>query len=173
MSIFDILKQYVNPGPDQSATSQAHFDQIGPQVSPDVLGQGVSATMRSSQTPAFGDMVGDLFGRSNPQQRAGVLNQIISSVGPSLSAGLGGGALARIVGGATNSHVSGGLASGITPDQASQLSPEQVRDIAAHAEQHNPGIVDQVGSFYGQHPDLIRGIGGMALAVLLGKMASH
>jgi hypothetical protein len=30
-----------------------------------------------------------------------------------------------------------------------------------------------VGNFFGQHPDLVKGLGRMALAVLLGKLAKH
>jgi hypothetical protein len=48
-----------------------------------------------------------------------------------------------------------------------------MREIAVHAEQHNPNVVDQVGNFFGQHPDLVKGLGRMALAVLLGKLAKH
>jgi hypothetical protein len=51
-------------------------------------------------------MIGDLFGRSDPQQRAGILNQIIQSVGagefyaehPDLVKGLGAAALAIALG---------------------------------------------------------------------------
>jgi hypothetical protein len=34
-------------------------------------------------------------------------------------------------------------------------------------------VIDKVGNFYGQHPELVKGIGAMALAVLLGKMAQR
>ena len=44
----------------------------------------------------------------------------------------------------------------ITPDQAAQLTPEQVQQIAAHAEQHNPTVIDKMGGFYAQHPCLVQ-----------------
>ena len=131
------------------------------------MGNGVAAAFRSDQTPPFADMVGRLFGQSNGQQQAGVLNQLLGSLNPAMLSGLGGGALGRLLGSA------GGTApSAVTPAQASQLTPEQVQEIAAHAEKQDPGIVDRLGSFYGQHPDLVKGLGGMALAVILGKMAN-
>jgi hypothetical protein len=77
---------------------------------------------------------------------------------------LGGGALGNLLGGNQQQpHV--------TPEQAAQVSPEQVQEIAAKAEQHNPGIVDRMGDFYSQHPDLVKAIGGAALAVALGHIA--
>ncbi len=45
--------------------------------------------------------------------------------------------------------------------------------MAAHAEKQDPSIVDRVGSFYGQHPDLVRGLRAMALAALLGRVAKR
>ena len=53
------------------------------------------------------------------------------------------------------------------------MTPDQVRDIAAHAEKQDPSVVDKLGGFFAQHPDLVKGLGGMAVAVLLGKMANH
>lgn len=170
MSLMDILNQYTNPTPASANTSQTHFDEVAQAVPPAVLAHGVSETLRSDQTPPFSDMVGQLFGRSNPQQQAGVLNQILGSLGPGALSGLGGGLLGRVLG---NTGTGAAAAPTLTPEQASQLTPDQVGQIAAHAEQQNPGIVDKVGSFYSQHPDLVRGLGGMALAVLLGKMANR
>jgi hypothetical protein len=54
----------------------------------------------------------------------------------------------------------------LTPDQASQLSPAQVTEIASHAEQAKPSVVDQVGSFYAQHLGLIKTLGGVALTTV-------
>jgi hypothetical protein len=51
------------------------------------------------------------------------------------------------------------------------MTPEQVQQIAAQAEQHNPGIVDRMGDFYAEHPTLVKTLGGAALAIALGHMA--
>ena len=67
--------------------------------------------------------------------------------------------------------VSGLLRKELTPDQAAQLSPEQVQQIATHAEQHNPGIVDTVSGFYAQHPQLVKTLGSAALTVALAGIA--
>ena len=169
MSLIDILNQYLNPTPAAAATSESHFDEVSRSVSPAELGRGVSETLRSDQTPPFGDMVSQMFGRSDPHQQAGLLNQILSSLGPAAVSGLGSGLLGRLF--RSGNNASPGAAATLTPEQASKLSPDDVRDLAAHAEKHNPSVIDSVGGFYAQHPDLVKGIGAMGLAVLLGKLA--
>ncbi len=170
MSLMDILKQYAEPSAANAATSPAHFDEAAQSAQPQAIGDGVAAAFRSDQTPPFANMVGQLFGQSNGQQQAGVLNQLLGSINPGLLSGLAGGALGRMLGGARDGG-GGAPAPTVTPEQASQLTPDQVREIAAHAEQHDPGIVDKVAGFYGQHPQLVKTLGGIALAVVLGKMA--
>jgi hypothetical protein len=51
------------------------------------------------------------------------------------------------------------------------MTPEQVQQIAEKAEQDNPGIMDRMGEFYAQYPQLVKGLGGAALAIALGRMA--
>jgi hypothetical protein len=102
-------------------------------------------------------MISNLFNQSDSAQRAGLLNRLLSSIGP--------GALAGLPGlGAVSGLFSGG---GVTPEQASQISPAQVQQMAAHAEHQNPSIVDQVSSFYAQHPQVMKAAGGLALTIAL------
>ena len=158
MSLMDILQSALQGNPE------THFDQVAQSASHDELGAGLAGAMRSEQTPPFGDMVGQLFGHSSSTQQAGVLNQILASLGPAALSGIAGGALGRM------------LAPGqtqITPDQASQLSPAEVSEIAAHAEKTQPGVIDQVSQFYAQHAGLIKLLGGAALAVTLAKMKEN
>ena len=168
MGLMDILKQYADPNTASTATSTSHFTEVGQTAPPEMIGNGVAAAFRSDQTPPFGNMVGQLFGQSNGQQQAGVLNQLLGAINPGMLAGIGGGVLGRLLGSAGGA---GSAAPTVTPAQASQLTPDQVREIAAHAEQHDPSIIDKVGSFYGQHPQLVKTLGGVALAIVLGKMA--
>jgi hypothetical protein len=168
MSFMDILKQYTNPSEAHSATSTAHFDEVAQSANPAVVGEGVAAAFRSDQTPPFPDMVAKLFGQSNSQQQAGVVNQLLGSINPAMLSTLAGGVLGRL--GTTTG--TGSAPPTLTPAQASQLTPDQVQVIAAHARQHDTGIMDKIGSFYGEHPQLVKSLGGMALALVLGKMAS-
>ena len=164
MGLMDILQQFTGGAGSNPAD---HFDQVAAQASPAELGRGLAAAMRSDQTPPFGSMVGQLFGQSSPTQQAGLLNQILAGVGPAALSGLGGGVLGRMLGGG------GGGTPQVTPEQASQLTPAQVSEIAAHAEQTHPGIVDQVGSFYAEHSGLIKTLGGAVLLATLSKMKDH
>jgi hypothetical protein len=158
MGFLDLLQQVVG------ANADAHFDQVAQNASADQLGAGLAAAMRSDETPNFGEMVGQLFGGSSSQQQAGVLNQILATLGPAALSAVAGGALGRM------------LAPGqtqLTPEQASQLTPAQVTEIAAHAEKAHPNIVDQVSGFYAQHAGLIKTLGGAMLTVTLAKMKEH
>ena len=171
-----LLQQYIGGGSAPAAQAETHFDQAAQNASPDLLQAGLAAMFRSDATPAFGQMAGQLFGQANPNQQAGMLNQLIAGMGPAVlaslmnkfgGAGAAGGGLGGLLG-----QLSGG-APAITPTQASQLSPEQVQVIADHAEKSNPGIIDQMSSFYAQHPTLVKTVGGAALSIALAKMAEH
>jgi hypothetical protein len=159
MGLLDIISQVIGgASPDQ------HFDQVAASAPTDVLGKGLAEAFRSDQTPDIGQMVGQLFGNSNGQQQAGMLNQVIAALGPAALSGLAGGVLGRAMApGSTQ----------ITPDQASQLSPQQVQDIVQEAHQQNPGVADQLGSFYAEHSGLIKTLGGAALAIAMVKMKDH
>ena len=168
MGLLDILQQYTDPARAPTDRVDEHFDEVARQSDPRDLGNGVAAAFRSDATPPFGQMIGDLFGRSDPQQRAGILNQIIRSVGAGGLASVAGGVLGRVLGGA-----GGNAPPTITPEQASQISPADASVIAAHAEKKDPTIMDRAGEFYAQHPDLVKGLGAAALAIALGRMHSN
>ncbi len=165
MGLLDILNKYGGSTQPQADTS-AHFDEVARQADPASLGSALSSMFRSNSTPSFGESVGNLFGQSNPEQRAGVLNQIVQALGPA-ALGAGGGILSKILG---NSGSASTALPTITPAQASQLSPADVTGLAAHAEQQNPSIVDTIGAFYSQHPALVKTLGVAALAVAMGHM---
>jgi hypothetical protein len=161
MGLLDILNQVLSSG---GTVSDQHFDRVVQNAPADVLAKGVAGAFRSDQTPAIGAMVGQLFGNSNGQQQAGMLNQILATLGPVAAASLAGGVLGRVMTPGTTQ---------ITPDQASKLTPQQVQDVVEHAHQTNPGIADQLAGFYAQHSGLIKTLGGAALAIALAKMKDH
>jgi hypothetical protein len=160
MGLLDILSQVVSGG----QASDQHFDQVAQNAPPGALGSAIAGTFRSDQTPAIGDMVGKMFQNSNGQQQAGMLNQILASLGPAAAGALAGGALGRIMQPGTTQ---------VTPDQASQLTPDQVRDVVNHAHETSPGIADQLGSFYAQHSGLVKTLGSAALLIAMTKMKDH
>ena len=155
------------------------FDEVARQVPPGQLSDGLAAAFRSDNTPPFGQMVGQLFGGANPNQRAGMLTSLIAGLAPAVlsslasragnNAGNGSGGLGGILG---RLLPGSDAPPTVTPDQAATMSPAEVEEIAAHAEKANPGIVDQMSSFYAEHPQLVKGLGAAALAIALGRMAN-
>ena len=167
-----LLSQF--SGGANSANAPEQFQQVAQNASPDLLSQGLAAMFHSDQTPPFGQMAGQLFGQANAGQQAGMLTQLLAGMGPTalaaLTSGAGGGTLAGILG----KLAPGGSAPAVvTPEMASRLTPDQVQQIATHAEQHSPGIVDMMSGFYAEHPGLVKTLGSAALSIALAKMAER
>jgi hypothetical protein len=143
----DILQRYSGQGAGTAAAPadpHGDFQQVAKAAPPGVVASGLSQAFRSEQTPPFPQMLASLFGQSDPNQRAGLLNRLRAALDPGLA---GSGA--------------------VTPQQASQVSPDEVQQMAAQAERRNPSIVDEVSGFYAQHPQVVKAIGGLALSVAL------
>lgn len=169
MNIADLLKQYA----DSPTDTQADFDAVAREVPRDVLGGGIADAMRSDQTPPFANMIGSLFGGSDPQQRAGLLSQLIRAAGPAILSSIGGGALGRIVQGMQGKDSAGASALEVSPTDAAAVTPDELREISATAEKQDPGIFDKIGAYYAQHPEVVKVLGGAALAIALGRMANR
>jgi hypothetical protein len=189
MSILDILAQAVAANaPDQ------HFDEVVANAPANELGKGVAEAFRSDQTPDMGQMVGQLFGNSNGSQQAGMLNQVLASLGPAAIAAIAGGVLGRLVQpsaapaqtqpNAAPTHqvlkeesspvlTEAAAPVQITPAQASTLSVEQVKEIVNTAGQQNPSLADQLGNYYAEHSGLIKTLGAAALAITLARMKNN
>lgn len=165
-----LLQQYLGHSAEQPAPNAAdHYEQVAQNASPELVSKGLAEAFRSDQTPPFGQMVGQLFGQANPQQQAGMLNQLLSALGPTAMAAL----TQRGVLGGLPGQVGGGSSGGISPQQAEKVTPDQVQQIADHAQQHNPGVVDQMSDFYAQHSGLVKTLGGAALTIALAKIANN
>jgi len=165
MGLLDILQHYADgaaQSPPAPGPVQDHFDAVSKQASPTDLGGGLAAAFRSDATPPFGQMVSELFNRSNPQQQAGLLNQLVQSLGPAVISSIAGGVLGKL------GH---GGAGAVTPEQASQVPPTVVADIATHAEKQDASIIDKVGGFYAQHPTLVQTLGAAAMAMAMSHMS--
>ncbi len=157
MGLLDILNQALS----NNQVKDDDFDKVTQHTTQDQMGAGVAEAFRSDKTPPMGDMVSELFGKSNSQQQAGVLNQVIAALGPMVVAGLAGGALNKMLRpGQTQ----------LTPEQASQLPPAVVRDVVTAAQEKKPELADQLGQFYANHSGLVKTLGGAALLIALAKV---
>lgn len=169
MSVMDILKSYL----ERPTDTDQDFDDVARQVPAETLGGGIADAFRSDRTPAFGEMAASLFGRSSPQQQAGLLGQLAGAVGPALFSSVAGGALGRLFQGRVASGDARPDPSHFSPTEASRVSPDQVRELAAAAERNDPSVLDRVGAFYAQHPQIVKALGGAALAIALGQVAGR
>lgn len=143
----------------------AAYDQTAHAVPQQTLADGLSHAFKSDQTPPFEQMVSGLFGQSNPDQKAGLLNQLLGALGSSEAAqALGAGGLGAVTG-----ALSGGR---VTPQQAQQVPPEAVEVLAQQAVKKDPTIMDKAAGFYAQHPTLVKAIGAGALALLMSKISA-
>ena len=166
-----LLQQYTSASDtDASPQVNEHFDQVAQAAPSSTLADGIAAAFRSDRTPPFGDMVANLFSNSRGDQQAGLINSLIASAGPALVSQI----LSRRGGGGFD--VTRLLNSGQTelaPEQAQQIPTDAVREIAAQAEKQDPSIIDQIGSFYAEHPTLVKTLGGAALSIALAKLAQR
>src|SRR5215469_3581030 len=168
MTLFDqvsnVLRRYSGGADQNPAEASEHFEQVAQAIPQGTIAEGLSSAFRSDQTPAFSSLISNLFSQSNGEQKAGMLNQLLGSLGPgALSEIAGGGALATLLGGARE----------ITPQQAQDVPPQLVEHMASRAEQADPSIVDRASSFYAQHPTLVKSLGGVALSMVLTKVAQR
>lgn len=166
MSLMDMLKQYASgTGPTSEADVHQHFDQAAQSVPQNAMADALSHAFRSDDTPAFGQMVSSMFSQSNGEQKAGVLNQLLSSVGPGALASIGGGGLlSRLLAGGTRQ---------LSAEQAQTISSETVQQLATHAERADPSIVDKASFFYAQHPTLVKTLGAGVLSIAMAKLAQR
>jgi hypothetical protein len=163
--ITEIVSRYAGvSGGSAPAPENPHQDyvNIAKAAPPQVMADALSQAFRSDQTPTFPEMVSSLFRQSNPDQRAGLLNHLIGALGPAALASFP--ALRQLAGGP-------GGGQSVTPETAGQISAEQVQQIANHAQRDNPSIVDQVSSFYAQHPNVVKALGGAAITIALRHIA--
>ena len=167
MNVMDILKSYA----DRPTDTHQDFDEVARQVPVEALGGGIADAFRSDRTPDFGSMAASLFGGSNPQQRAGLLGQLLRGVAPAVLSGLANGAFGRMLqGGAASAP---GAPAGLSPTDVAHINADQVREVAQAAEKQDPGVLDRVGAYYAQHPEVFKVLGGAAMAIALGQIATR
>ena len=136
------------------------YSRVVPAVPRETLADGIAHAFRSDRTPPFQNMVSNLYGQSDPNQKAGLLNQILGALGPNAANILESTGLAGLLRG-----------SRVTPQDAQQVSPQTVQVLAGEAEKRDPTIVDRAAGFYAEHPTLVKALGVGALALLMSRMS--
>ena len=161
--LIGIFEQYRNASvEDPPKNVQQDYQMAAEAIPPSHLADALSEAFRSRDTPPFSQMLTNLFANSTPDQRAGILNHLLSAVGPLALGSLGLGSLG------------GSLRSGnarVSADQAKQISSEDVQQLAERAEKQNPSIIDHAGQFYSQHPKLVQALGAGSLAFIMSHLS--
>jgi len=159
----DVFQRYSN-GQGDHAQAVNDFDRVAQTAPREVLSSGLADAFRSPQTPAFGNMLSQLFGRSAGPQRANVLNALVTTLGPVV--------VSRILA-QRGTPVSTQIQSEqpIPPAAAEQIPPDAIEALAHEAEQKDPSIIDRISHMYSEQPALIKTLGGMAMVVAMAKIA--
>ena len=144
MGLMDVLGRYAQQSQQPPPDVLGDFNRVAQEAPPGALSEGLEDAFRAETTPPFEQMVGQLFGRSDPHQRAGLLNEIMGSL-------------------------AGG--SRISPEEANNIPVSEVETAAADAARQNPGIIQRVSRFYAEHPQLVQTLGQVALSVAMSGMA--
>lgn len=154
-------------GSASAADVHSTYDQVAHTVPQGDLADGLSEAFRSDQTPPFEQMVTGLFNQSSPDQKAGLLNQLLAA--------LGSGGAAQVLASTGGLGGLAGMLSGgrVTPQQAEQVPPQAVEVLAQQAAKKDPSIIDRAAGFYAQHPTLVKAIGVGALALLMSKISKR
>ena len=167
--ISGLLQQYQGAQARQTPDNvEDDFDQLAQAAPQPAIADGLAEAFRSDQTPPFGQMLAQLFSQSNAPQRAGIINTLIATLGPTV--------MSQLLMRAGGSGLAGVLGSGqteVTPEQAAQIDPQTVGQVAEEAEKQNPSIIDSISDIYAQQPALIKTLGGAALTIALAKIASR
>ena len=169
MSLQDLLGRYANVAGSPPPHVFDDFDQVAHELPPEDLGDGIEDAFNSDDTPPFERMVSQLYDQSDPNTRAGLLNEILgslggSSAGTALGGGLAGGVLADMVRRMDRNNQ-------ISPDDTRYVPAKEIENAAAEAARRNPSIVQRVSRFYARHPQLVRTLGQAALAIAMRGMA--
>lgn len=165
--ITDVLQNYSQgSGTQDEREVERHFNQVAQAAPREDFASGIAEVFRSDQTPPFAQLVSQMFGNSSPDQRANILNTLLSS-------GAGANTLARLAQAAGVNIPTGAGTPQITPEQAAQIPPEAVEQVAVRAESKNPSIVDSVSQFFAQNPALVKTLGTVAMTMAMSHLAKR
>jgi hypothetical protein len=167
MGLLDVLNQYQQRPNRPPPQVFEDFDQVSREAAPEDIEFGLEEAFNSDDTPPPEQMIGQLYERSDDHTRAGLLNEILASLGAGAAAGgVGGGALGGLL-----RRMGQGQGNRISPQQARDISRPEVEAATAQAVQQNPSIIQAASRFYARHPQLVQNLGQAALAILMSGMA--
>ncbi len=158
MSILDQLSGLFNNVAGGNLSQQEthdHYDQIAQQVPQQSLGAAIGPALSSLSNDEVQQKVLNSAQQMSPEQKGGITQSLLGA--------LAGGNLSGIL-----SQL------GISPSVASNpqsASPDEIAKLAGQAHATNPGLFEQAASFYSAHPTLIKAMGTVVIAKIVGNLA--
>lgn len=164
MGLLDDVKNVIGQYTAGNASTEdlsAQFHQVVGAADPNAVTHGIAAVLGQNGTQPFGQMVSQLFANGSADQKAGMLNALLANASPEIRAKLG-------------SLMPAAAATGaVSAPQATSVSPDVVSTLAQQVHSQNPGVVQQLSSFYAQHPTLVKTLGTAAMMLAMRKIAEH
>ena len=159
-----LLGQYMDAQNHDRADQD--FDEISRHAPRDAMAGGLAEAFRSDRTPPFGNMLGQLFGNSNSNMKASLLNTLIAAAGPQVLSAI----LARHSGSDVPKQMN--VQSGhLGPAEADRIPASAVEELADEAQKRDPNVIDRISDFYAEHPTLVKSLGTAALTVAMSHFA--
>lgn len=148
--------------------THAHYDQVANTVPRDQLGRAIGPALSQLGTQDVQQQVTNSAAQMSSQQRGGIVQQLLGSLGGSGTGSLGGSGLGGL--GAMLGQL--GINQGVANDPQS-ASPEEVGVLAAHAKENNPSVFHEAMSVYAAHPTLVKALGTLAIAQIANHLTTN
>ncbi len=134
------------------------FDEVVRRAPRSELAVALAAAFRSRQTPAFSASLARLFARANTEQRAEMLNRVLT-----IAPGAVRGDLAPMFG--KNRDV--------RPEDTSDMPADTVRQATEVAVGKDPGLIDRMSEYLVQYPSLLKNLDIATLAVTMATIGEN
>lgn len=153
-TIGGVLNQFTGSAAAPGQHPHAQYDQLSSIVPSNVMGSVIGPALGSMATQEVTQHLLGSANAMNPQQRGDLLSSLL---GGFTSQGTNAASLLGQLG--VNPAVA---------DNPQTATAEDVTALAAHAHQNAPDIFHKAMEFYGEHPTLVKTLGGIAVGAIVG-----
>lgn len=160
--VADVLKQY--GGDASGGDADADFDRVAQHAPQGNMEQAILGALHSDSTPDIGSIVSKLFASAGGEQKADILNTLLTTVGPAI--------MQEVLRHLNLQDMAGMFASGpVSAAQAEQVPPAVAGRLAYHAHEQNPAVMSALSGFLSSNPALLKSLGGGALSAVMNQLA--
>lgn len=160
--VSSVLQHYTGEAP--GGNPESDFETVAQHAPRGNLEKAILDAFQSDHTPDIGTIVSKVFGAAGGEQKAGILNTLLSAAGPAIIQQV----LRHMNLGSLADMFSGGQ---VSAEQAQQVPPDAAGKIAQRAEEVNPDLSNALSGFLSQNPALLKSLGGGALSAVMARVA--